>query len=155
MRLSKTAALAMCLAVLGAASYAGTASASDASIKAAIKTYAPRILVAEGHVLSAVGAYKTSGKPAGVESALTKAIEVFRSLKSKIAAQSAVAPNVKKGKSKLIKGLTAVIAAYQHLKTAFAIKAVNSAAAKKQAEKATEAVRKGRKELREGLLLLK
>jgi hypothetical protein len=155
MRFCKAAVITVCVAAAGAAGYASTASASDASIKQTIKTYNPKILVAEGHVLSAIGEYKQTRQPAGVETALSKSIGVLSALKSKIAAQSAVAPNVKKGKLKLIKGLQAVIKAYQHLKTAFAVKAVNAAAAKEQAEKAEVAVRKGRKELREGVQLLK
>jgi multidrug resistance efflux pump len=155
MRFGKAAIVALCLATVGAAGHPSTAAASDASIKRAINRYDHKILVAEGHLLSAIGQYKKTGQPAGVEAALSKSIAVFRSLKAKIAAQSAVAPKVKQGKLKLIKGLQAVISAYQHLKTAFAIKATNAAAAKEQAEKAEAAVRKGQEELREGLQLLK
>ena len=155
MPFGKAAIVALCLATVGAGGHASTASASDASIKRAIKTYEHRILAAEGHVLSAIGQYKKTGQPAGVEAALSKSIAVFHSLKAKIAAQSAIAPKVKQGKRKLIKGLQAVIGAYQNLKTAFAIKATNAAAAKEQAEKAVAAVRKGQEELREGLQLLK
>lgn len=125
MRFGKAAIVALCLATVGAAGHPSTAAASDASIKRAIKRYDHKILVAEGHVLSAIGQYKKTGQPAGVEAALSKSIAVFRSLKAKIAAQSAIAPKVKQGKLKLIKGLQAVISAYQHLKTAFAIKATN------------------------------
>jgi hypothetical protein len=155
MRYCKAAIVALCLATVGAGGQASTASASDASIKRAIKTYDPKILVAEGRALSAIAQYKKTGQPAGVEAALSKSIAVFRSLKAKISAQSAIAPKVKQGKLKLIKGLQAVIGAYQHLKTAFAIKTTNAAAAKEQAEKAAAAVRKGQAELREGLQLLK
>lgn len=143
----------MPLAVLGG--FASSASASDASIKKVIKTYNPKILVAEGHVISAIGEFRKNSNAGPVESALTASINVFKSLKSKIAGQPAVSPNVKKGKLKLLKGLTAVISAYQHLKVAFAIKAVSQAAATEQALKAETAVHKGRKELHEGLQLLK
>jgi hypothetical protein len=155
MRCCKAAIVALCLAMVGAAGSASTASASDASIKRAIKKYEPKILVVEGHVLSAIGQYRKTGQPAGVEAALSKSIAVFRSLKAKITAQSAVAPKVKKGKLKLIQGLQTVISAYQHLKIAFAVKARNATAAKEQAEMALAAVRKGQEELREGLQLLK
>ena len=41
----------------------------------------------------------------GVKTALTRAIAVLASLKSKIAAQSAASPRVKEGRAKLLKGL--------------------------------------------------
>ena len=50
---------AVCMAVLGGA-LAGPvagASASDASIKSVIKSYDSKILVAEGHVVTALGEY--------------------------------------------------------------------------------------------------
>ena len=105
MRCCKAAIVALCLATVGAAGSASTASASDASIKRAIKKYEPKILVVEGHVLSAIGQYRKTGQPAGVEAALSKSIAVFRSLKAKIAAQSAIELKVEQGKLKLIKGL--------------------------------------------------
>jgi hypothetical protein len=146
----------LCVTLAGVLSaFAPSASASDASIKQAIKSYAPKILVAEGQLLSAVGSYAKTGNPSKVESALSNSISVFHALRSRIAAQSAVATKVKEGKRKLLKGLEAVTSAYKHLKIAFAVKAVNSAAAKLQAQRAEAAVKKGRRELREGLQLLK
>jgi hypothetical protein len=144
-------AAAACL-VLGAA--ATSASASDASIKQVIKGYNPRILVAEGHVVSAIGEYEKTGEPRRVQTALSATIKVLRSLREKIAAQSAGKANVKAGKAKLIKGLTSVILAYQHLSTAFGLKKSSPTAAKEQAKKARLAIRAGRKQLREGLRLL-
>jgi hypothetical protein len=80
------------------------ASASDASIKHLTKTYNPKILVAEGHLVTAIGEYKTSGNPAPV-------ITDLDALKTNIAAQTAVSKRVKEGKTKLINGLHAVIIA--------------------------------------------
>jgi hypothetical protein len=131
------------------------ASASDASIKRAIKTYNPKILVAEGHLVTAIGEYKTSGNPAPVITDLDASIRVLHSLKTTIAAQAAVSNRVKEGKSKLLKGLHAVILAYDQLKVAFGEKAGSPTAAKENAAKAELAVKKGRKDLAEAVLLLK
>jgi hypothetical protein len=131
------------------------ASASAGSIKAAIKSYNPRILVDEGHFLTAVGEYKTSGNPSAVQAALTATITSVHSLESKIAAQSAVRPRVKAGKAKLEKGLKAVVVAYERLDTAFGEHQVSPQAAKAEAAKAQIAVQKGDKELTEGMKLLR
>lgn len=131
------------------------ASASDASIKHVIKTFTPQILVAEGHLVTAIGEYKTSGNPAPVITDLDSSIGVLHSLKTRIAAQVAVSKRVKEGKAKLLKGLHAVIIAYDQLKVAFGEKAGSPTAAKENAEKADEAVKVGRKDLAEAVLLLK
>jgi hypothetical protein len=149
-----TACVTVGLAVL-IGSIAGSASASDKSIKAVIRSYDSKILVAEGHVVSAIGEYRTTRNPAPVQAALDASISVLRSLKLKIAHQSAVAPKVKRGKAKLVKGLQSVIAAYEKLKAAFALQAASPKAAEEQAAKADEAVKKGRSELREGIKLLR
>lgn len=138
-------------ALLGAVS---GASASDASIKAVIKSYDSKILVAEGHVITAIGEFKKSGNPSGVQAAITKSTGVLQALKSAIASQSASSPRVKQGKTKLEQGLKTVIAAYQHLKTAFGEKHASPQNAKAEAKKALVAVKKGSLELREGAKLL-
>lgn len=146
-----------CVAVLGVmlvGPVAG-ASASDGSIKALIKSYDAKIITSEGHLLTAIGGYKTSGNPAAVVTALDDATAVLRSLKTKIASQSAASTRVKQGKADLVKGLQAVIAAYGHLKVAFGEKAGSPSAAKENAEKAMLAVKRGRVDLAEGLKLLK
>ena len=104
--------------------------------------------------MTALGEYKSTQNAAPVLTALDNAIGVLRSLKSKIAKQSATAARVKKGKADLEKGLQAVIVAYEHLKSAFSEKAASPSAAKEDAEKADTAVKKGRADLTEGLKLL-
>jgi hypothetical protein len=130
------------------------AAASDASIKAVIKSYDSKILTAEGHVLTALGAYKKSGNPSGAQAAIQKSIAVLSSLKSKIASQPASSNRVKLGKAKFEQGLQAVVVAYGHLKTALGEKKVSPQAAKAEAKKALLAVKAGSKELREGAKLL-
>jgi hypothetical protein len=153
----RTARRATWAVVLGSAllGLPSGALASDASIKEAIKSYVPEILVSEGHVVSAIGEYKKTGNPSGVQAALTESISVLNALKSKIAAQAAVKPKVKAGKAKLVKGLRALVLAYQSLKKAIGEKAASPAAAKAEAQKAVKAVKKGAKELNEGIKLLR
>jgi hypothetical protein len=130
------------------------ASASDASIKAVIKRYEPKILLAEGHVLTALGHYKKNGDPSTVKAAITSSVGVLGSLKSAIRAQSASSSKVKAGKAKFENGLQTVIRAYDKLKRAFGEKKASPQAAKTEAKKALEAVKQGSKELREGAKLL-
>lgn len=131
------------------------ASASDASIRSLIKAWSPKILVSEGKVVSAIGEYKKTRNPAPVATAIDNSIGVLRTLRTKIEHQSAISTRVKKGKFKLETGLHEVIVAYEKLKLAFKEKAASPAAANANAEKADVAVKKGKQDLREGLLLLK
>jgi hypothetical protein len=131
------------------------ASASDASIKSVIKSYDSKILVAEGHVVSALGEYKTTGDPTKVDAAITKSVAVLRSLKTAIGTQSASSTKVKEGKIKVEKGLKGVIVAYLHLKTAFGEKSASPAAAKEQASKALKSLKEANSELKEGAKLLR
>lgn len=157
MRYRRILPVAVCVAALGAASLVGPvsgASASDASIKAVVKSYTSRIDIAEGHLLTAIGKFKQSGNPQEVDAALGKSIGLFTSLKAKIAAQSASSGRVKMGKAKLEKGLGKIVVAYERLKTAFGEKKTSPSAAKAEAKKALLAVKSGRKELLEGAKLL-
>jgi hypothetical protein len=149
--------IVVCAVVLGAALLgpATGAMASDASIRAVLKSYSSRILISEGHVVTAIGEFKKSGNPNGVQAALKRATGVLSSLKSKIAAQSASSRRVKEGKAKLENGLGAVIGAYRHLKTAFGEKQSSPQTAKAEAKKALRAIKQGASELREGAKLLK
>lgn len=140
----------LCTCAIGAA--AGSASASDASIRSLVKSYSAQLIVNEGHILSAIGEYKKTRNPSHVESALASGITLLRSL---IAGQSAVSAPVKKGKEKLVSGLHKVISAYEKLKAAFAEKAASPSAALENAKKAEAAVKQGSVELSEGLKLLK
>jgi hypothetical protein len=130
------------------------ASASKASIKAALKSYSGKVDEAEGGVLTALGAYKTSKEPAPVETALGKSVTVLKALKAKIAKQSAPSIKVKTAKTKLLKGVGAVIVAYEHLGTAFSDHATNKSAAESEAKTALLKVKAGQKELKEAAKLL-
>ncbi|HXN38920.1 MAG TPA: hypothetical protein VN892_12850 [Solirubrobacteraceae bacterium] len=131
------------------------ASASDSSIKSALKSYDARILIDEGHFVTAVGEYKASKNPSGVQAALKTCITSFRSLRLKIAAQSAGRPQVKAGKAKLEMGLQAVMVAYQRLDVAFGEHTFSPEAAKSEVANAGIAIDKARTELAEGVKLLR
>jgi hypothetical protein len=154
LRLAKVAVCAVLFSSALTAGFAASASASDASIKAVLKSFNSKILVAEGHVVSAIGGYKKTGNPTAVRGAIGKSIVVLDSLKAKVSAQSAAGGRVKAGKAKLVKGLTSVVSAYKKLSIAFGEKKVSPTAAKAEAVKAVDAVKKGRAELREAVKLL-
>ena len=144
-------AASLCGAIVGPVSAAG---ASSGSIKAAIVSYGPKIDVAEGHVLTAIGEYKESKNPTAVQAAISSSVGVLGSLKSDVAHQSARAPRVKKARAKVEGGLQAVIAGYQDLSTAYGEAAASPEAAGTEATNAVIAVKKGQTELREGVKLL-
>jgi hypothetical protein len=118
------------------------------------KSYSGKVDEAEGGVLTALGAYKTSKEPAPVETALGKSVTVLKALKAKIAKQSAPSIKVKTAKTKLLKGVGAVIVAYEHLGTAFSDHATNKSAAESEAKTALLKVKSGQKELKEAAKLL-
>jgi hypothetical protein len=153
----RAARMATCLAVLGGvlAGPVSGASASAASIKNVIGSYNASVLVAEGHVVSAIGEYKKTGDPKGAQAAITSSIDVLRSLKSKLATQAAVRRRVKAAKAKLEHGLEAIIVGYTRLSTAYGEQNANPGAASALIAKAARTLLSGRKELGEGLKLLR
>ncbi len=146
-----------CVAALGGVlgGPVGAASASDASIQAVMKSYESKILVAEGQVVTALGEYKMSGVPTGVEAAVVNSSETLRSLKAAIAAQPAVSARVKRGKAKVETGLGSVILGYRQLDVSFAERQSRPVHANAEAKKALRTVKKGSKELKEGAKLLR
>lgn len=147
-------AAALCCVTMGPVS---SASASAKSIETVFKSYNGKIQVAEGRVLSASGEYEQSSDPkdpTAIQAAISESVAVLSSLKGKVARQSAHAPNVRKARSKIVKGLSEVIVGYGDLSVAFGEKATNAQAAKIEAEKADALGGEGRKNLREGLRLL-
>lgn len=143
-------ALASCALLLPAG-----ALASKASILRAIVKASPKIAVVEGHVLSAEGEYSSTKEPAPVEAAIDKSVLVLRALEHKVAAQSAARPMVKRARSKIVRGLAAIVAGYGDLKSAFADKVTDPTTSKAEATTALSAVKTGKKQLESGVLLLK
>jgi hypothetical protein len=128
--------------------------ASKASIKSVLKSSSPQVAQAEQGVAAAIAAYKTSHEAAPVESAIAKSVFVLKRLRTKVASQSAGPEAVKLAKSKLVKGISAVVAAYVRLNSAFAQHGSDPSAAKTEAEAALKKVAKGRKQLKEAVKLL-
>jgi hypothetical protein len=155
-RTARTGRVALCAAVLVGALVGplSGASASDASIKAVIRSYNAKLLIADGHLATALGEYRKSGNPSGVQAALKKSIAVIGALKSRIASQKASGRRVKLGQAKFDKGLQAIVVAYKHLSTAIGEKKVSPTAAKAEARKAVTAIDRARVLFKEGAKLL-
>jgi hypothetical protein len=146
-----------CVALLAVASLVAVANApaSAGSIKSLVASYNGKIIASEDKLLAAIDEYERSQDAAPVLGALDDAMGVLRSLKSKIAKQPATAARVRKGKADLERGLQAVIAAYEHLKSAFGEKSGSPSAANEDTQRADMAVKIGRAELTAGLKLLR
>jgi hypothetical protein len=149
-RLTAPIAVLLCVAMGPVAD----ASASAKSIKSAIRSFSSKILVAEGHVLSAGGEYETSKDPTGVIEAISQSVSVLSALEVKVAHQPALAPRVKRARSKVVHGLHTVIVGYEQLSGAFGEKAMDPEAAKVAAAAAEVLATKGRNELKQGVKLL-
>jgi hypothetical protein len=147
-------AVALALSAIALLAPAG-ASASRAGILATLKNGLPTILKVEGHVLSAEGEYASSHDPAGLEAAIEKSVAALGALRQRIEAQPASKPRVRRARTKIANGLAGVILGYGHLKNAFADKVSDPAMASSEAASALTAVKTGKRELNEGVNLLR
>ena len=156
MRRQKGVRMALVLVVTAcvAAVPVSGASASKASIKTVLKSFSGKVDVAEGHVLTALGTYKSTHDPAPVDAAIGSSVKVLKELRSKIAAQSASKPPVKAAKTKLLKGIAAVIVAYEHLGTAYQEHGSSPPTAEAEAKLALSELKTGLKQLKEAAKLL-
>jgi hypothetical protein len=143
-----------CAAAIAVLLLPASATASKASIKAAIASFNHRVTVAEDHVGEALERYETTKDPAPVASALQKSIAVIRALRTKVADQSAHATRVKHAKAKILTGLELVVIADQQLIIAYDERQAEPAAAASEAEEALAKVKRGRHLLLEGVTLL-
>ncbi|MHB8532594.1 MAG: hypothetical protein ACYDC2_07725 [Solirubrobacteraceae bacterium] len=143
------------VAAVGLAGPVAGAGASAAGIKHALKTYSGRILVAEAHVVSAEESYRTSHNAAPVLTAIEAAVKVLGEMRTAVQHQPASRPKIKQAKRLIVTGLGDVMSAYTKLKTAFAVKAVNEAAAKAEAEKAVTAAKTAKSDLKKAAKLLR
>jgi hypothetical protein len=146
--------LAVCCACCAVGPVA-SASASRFGIIAIVETYVPKIVEAEGRVVSALGEYERTGALTKVDEALNQNITLLQEMRSKIAAQSAASKRVKLAKRKLEKGLRRIISAERGLENALAVKHTNPEAAKADTKKAIAAIKRGDKEISEADVLLK
>jgi len=151
---SRSAAVTLTMLTCALVAPAG-ALASKASIRRVIVQASPKIDVVEGHVLTVEGEYTNTKDPAPVEAAIDESVAVLGALKHKVEAQSAAKPKIKSAKSKIVKGLESIIVGYGDLKRAFADKAADPTTADTEATSALSAVKIGKKELNQGIALLK
>jgi hypothetical protein len=152
---ARTMSPAVALTMLACALVAPAgALASKASIRRVIAQASPKIAIVEGHVLTAEGEYTSTKDPAPVAAAIDKSVTVLAALEHKVAAQSAGTPRIKTARSKVVKGLGAIIIGYWHLKSGFEDKAGNQQASEAEVASALASVTKGRKELKAGIALL-
>jgi multidrug resistance efflux pump len=116
--------------------------------------YVPKILDAEGKVVSAVGEYDSTGDLAKVDAAVNENIKLLKEMRAKIARQSAGSRRVKLAKKKFKKALTRVIQAEGSLEGALALKSSNPEAATSEANNALAAIKTADKELSKAASLL-
>jgi hypothetical protein len=131
------------------------ASASKASIKAALKSGLPQVKSTELAAADAIKTFKTTHEAAPVDSALANAITALKSVKAKVAKQSAGASAVKMAKAKLLKGFSAIVLAYEHLGTAFQEHGTDPSAAEAEATMALTKIKAGNTQIKAAAKLLR
>jgi hypothetical protein len=124
----------MCVAALAAvAALPAGASASKASLQAALSSETAQIATAEANVKSAIEQYAASKEAAPVVTAVTGELGALRSLRTTVKAQKVGDhPLVRFGKAEVLAGLKSLIAAYEHLGASYASAAVAPKVAVKQ-----------------------
>jgi Ser/Thr protein kinase RdoA (MazF antagonist) len=143
------------LAALLAALPLSSASASKASLEAALNSYNAQLATAEADVASAVQAYKSSADATAVEAAIAEQLNVLRAIRTTVKAQKAGGhPLVRFGKTEVLAGLKSVMASWEHVSKEFADATTKPQAAKRQYELAIAADRRGLREIRRGERLL-
>ena len=155
--MKRTSVVSIVVVALAAGLLAGgaaSAGASDASIKAVVKSYETTLLNDTGNLKASLVAYQRSGDSSVVRASLGKLVADLGSLRNKVRAQTAVSPRVKAGKTKFVKGIGAIQVAFARLAKAFTISKVKPAAAKVEAKKAQTALNKGNRQLRQAEKLL-
>jgi hypothetical protein len=128
--------------------------ASESSIKAVIVSYAGRIDIVEGRVITAVGEFRETKDPAPLETAISGSVSVLRTLEAKITRQGAHSSKVKRAKAKIVAGLQDVVVAYEQLAAVYEEYLSNPLAARSAALSAQTLVIEGRSEIIRGSKLL-
>jgi hypothetical protein len=145
------------MAVVAAGGLAGPmagAGASDASIKAAIKSYNGVITSDEGRVLTAIGTAESTGNAAPLQLALVAEERDLHALRSKVAAQSASSPRGRAGKAKFLAGIGSIVKAYRKLGKGVGELKANPAAGRADIKRALTIVKRGRAQLNAAVKLL-
>ena len=149
----RTALVALAAAgVLAGATSA--AQASDASIKAIIVIYNPKLKADAARDASTLLTYAKTGNSGPLRIALAAEVKDLNSLKSKVAAQSASSPRIKAGKAKFTSGIASVVKGIRKLSKAIGLKPVKPKLAKAEAKRADVILKRGSSQLRTALKLL-
>jgi hypothetical protein len=135
----------------------GSASAawgSESSIKAVILSYAGKIDIVEGRVVTAVGEFRETKNVAPLETAISGSVSVLRTLQAKLSRQGAHSTRVKKAKAKIVGGLRDLVVAYEELAAVYNEYLTNPTSARSTALSAQGLVVEGRNEVIQGIKLL-
>lgn len=144
--------LAGCCAAFGPA---GAAQASDATLKATVKSDVPKLLRSQAKIIDGLAALaKTSSvKP------LVKAIRAqdrdLTSLRRRLAAESASSTTGTRAKADITKGLALIVTANSTLSKDLAKASSGKAVSKAQVKAAAAAVKRGNVDVATGVKLLK
>lgn len=149
------ALLAALMALPAAGASASTKAKTKAAIKAALNSYDAQLETADTHVVAAVNAYTASKDAAAVQSAISEELTVLRSIRTTVKSVSTAGhPVIRRGKTDVLLGLRAVMAAYEHLSKTYADAATSPKAAKSQYAHYVTAIKRGLKEIRRGVHLV-
>jgi len=145
-----SAAVGLCAILAGPLA---SAHASNATIRATINSYGPKIGRDEVRVLHAVTAYKKHHAAALVR-ALRHEVTDLRSLRGKLIRESASTAKGRRGKSDVTEGLGLIASAYAALARDVTAASRSRSVSRAKVLAAVAADRKGRAKLRAGLKLL-
>lgn len=152
----KTRQLAVCAAALAALVLlpAGSASASSATIEAALTSYNTQLAAAEGQITSAIDAFPTTKNAAAVQAAITQEITILRALKKTVAHAHAGSHKLRRARAKVVDAVTSVILTYRDLSKAFGDFAAQPAKGRGELKGAEQAIKRASRQLRQGEKLL-
>jgi hypothetical protein len=143
------AAVACC--VLGTAA---AASASNASLRAVIKSDAPSINRSQARILDGIATYQKTHSSKALISAIAAQDRTLTALESKVANQSASTNKGTKGKNEILSGLRLAVGSNSSLSKDLKASSAHKPASKAQLKAAAKEVVKGNNELNAGLKLL-
>lgn len=154
-RFRHTPAVAPLLAAVAMLGPVAAAQANDASLRAALKTDAPKINHSQAKILDGLATYQKTNSP----SALIKAIHAqnidLKSLQVKVSGDSPSSATGAKAKADIVKGLRLIIGSNNTLAKALQRSATGKPVSKSKLEAALSADRKGNADLNTGAKLLK
>jgi hypothetical protein len=153
-RMRHSAGTATVLACAAVAGPVAAASASDASIRSAIKSSVPKIQKSQAKLINSFTAYEKTHNPAAPLTALKGQNKTLTALEIKLSGQSASSTNGTRGKNDIVKGLRLIVGSNNTLATELQKSANHTPVSKAKIKAATAADTKGNKDLVAGTKLL-